>query len=653
MCGIVGAYYFDRHTPIDVSTFVAQADALMHRGPDAGAVWSEPGVALGQRRLSIIDVAGGAQPMWDAEGRVGVTFNGEIYNYRELRAELEPRGHVFHSDSDTETIIHAYREWGERCVERFRGMFAFAVYDRKTRTLLLARDRLGKKPLYLYRDGRRILFASEPKALLVDPTVPRGLEPSAVVDFFAYNYVPGAGSIFQGIERLPAGHLLVARGARAELRRYWALDFHARADATDLDREAEALDASLADAVRLRLRSDVPLGAFLSGGVDSSLVVAMMAKASTESVKTHTIGFAEAAYDERAYARETAGLFATDHHEALVTADATRILDDLSWYYDEPFGDASALPTYWLCEATRARVTVALSGDGGDESFAGYRRYVFALGEQRVRQAIPAPVRRGLLGPLARVYPKADYLPQPLRAKATLTNLATSHERAYFLSLTQKSYPRYLQREFLGTLRGYDPFHHLERHLAEAPTDDPLSQLQYADLKLYLCDDILVKVDRASMAHALEVRVPLLDHQIVEQAARLPSWMKLEGGETKRVLKRAAAKHLPASTFARKKMGFVVPIPEWLRGPLRERAEATLFDDRGGASGLLDPSGLRRLWYEHQLGVSNHATALWSLLMFETWYRRFLRGGSLLAERPRPPRGAAPTMVQAPQPALD
>ncbi|MCC7385990.1 MAG: asparagine synthase (glutamine-hydrolyzing) [Deltaproteobacteria bacterium] len=625
MCGLVGVYYFDRSHPVDRALLERQNDSLIHRGPDAGGVFAEPGVGLGHRRLSIIDLTGGHQPMWDVEQRVGIIFNGEIYNYRELRERLQARGHRFRSDSDTETIIHAYREWGDACVSELRGMFAFAIYDRATRNLLLARDRLGKKPLYYYRDAGRMIFASELKAILTDPSVERAIEPTAVVDFFAYNYVPAPKTILQGIHKLPPAHLMVCSGDRFSVRPYWDVDFSEVDPTVSLDARAEELEAELADAVRLRLRSDVPLGAFLSGGIDSSLTVALMARQLEQPVKTHTIGFSESAYDERGYARETAELFHTDHREKVVTPAAAEILDRLAWHYDEPFGDSSALPTYYLCGATRERVTVSLSGDGGDESFAGYRRYVFAMMEERVRRHLPGIVRRAVMSPLGRVYPKADYLPQFLRAKATLTNLGVSHERAYFLSLTQKSYPRFLSGDFLGGVGDYDPFQHFEGHLTRARTNDPLARLQYLDLKMYLPDDILVKVDRASMAHALEVRVPLLDHRVVELGARMPSHYKLDGQRTKVVLKKVAERVLPPQIFERKKMGFSLPLPEWFRGGLKARAEAILFDRPGGQSGLLEDVGLRRLWYEHQLGIGNHAAALWSILMFEMWARTFLQ----------------------------
>jgi asparagine synthase (glutamine-hydrolysing) len=624
MCGLAGIYCFDPTHPIDRALFIRQVDSIAHRGPDDGGAFFDRGVALGHRRLSIIDLTGGHQPMWDVEERIGVVFNGEIYNYRELQAELEKKGHRFQTSSDTEAIIHAYREWGEACVERFRGMFAFAVFDRATRTLMLARDRLGKKPLYYWCDGARLVFASEMKAVVADPSIPRVLEPTAVADYFAYGYVPGPGTILRGIKKLPAGHILVAKQGTLRERQYWDVDFSSVDESLTLDRAAQMLVSTLEESVRLRLRADVPLGAFLSGGIDSSVVVALMAKALDRPVKTHTVGFRESAWDERGYARETAGLYRTEHTEKEVAVDEATIVDRLAFYFDEPFGDSSAVPTYYLSGSTREHVTVALSGDGGDESFAGYRRYVFAMIEHDVRRRLPEALREHIVKPLARLYPKADYLPRPLRAKATLTNVAESHERAYFLSLTQKTYPRMLREDFLAGLRGYDPFQHMQRAFEASRTNDPLARLQYADLKLYLCDDILVKVDRASMAHALEVRVPLLDHCVIELGARMPSRLKLDGQKTKVVLKHVAKALLPSKIIDRKKMGFSVPLPEWFRGGLMKHAESVFFDTRGGKSGLIDTAGLRRMWYEHQLGVRDHATVFWSLLMFEHWAGRFL-----------------------------
>ena len=391
MCGIVGVYNFDRHQPVDEALLVAQTDAIAHRGPDDGAVHVEDGVGLGHRRLSIIDLEGGSQPMWDLEHRLALVFNGEIYNYRELRDDLAGRGHRFRTDSDTEVLLNAYREWGAECVDRFVGMFAFAVFDRQERTVYLARDRLGKKPLFYFRDARRLIFASELKAILVDPSVPRVIDPAAVVDYFAYNYVPAPGTILQHVQKLPAGHGMLVTPDKVVLHRYWDPSFTPVDRGTTLDESAATLTDALSDAVRLRLRSDVPLGAFLSGGVDSSLIVALMAKALPHPVKTHTIGFSEDGYDERSYARETAHLYHTAHHERLVRVDAATTMDQLGWFYDEPFGDSSAVPTFHLSEATREKVTVALSGDGGDENFAGYRRYRFAMFEEQVRIACRAP----------------------------------------------------------------------------------------------------------------------------------------------------------------------------------------------------------------------------------------------------------------------
>ena len=642
MCGIFGSYYFDRGGRIDPALFVRQVDAIAHRGPDDGGAYIESGVGIGHRRLSIIDLDGGHQPMWDVEQRMGIVYNGEIYNFRELRRILRRKGHRFQSDSDTEVILHAYREWGRDCVDHFVGMFAFCIFDRKERTLFLARDRLGKKPLYYYEDRERFVFGSELKSLLIDQSLPRVIDPEAVKDFFAYNYIPGPKTIFAGFRKLPAGTSLYVTSRGMTLHRYWRPVFGPFND-FGVDKNAESLTEILVDSVKLRLRSDVPLGAFLSGGVDSSLIVSLMASAVSSPVKTQTIGFKEQEYDERAYARETAELYKTEHREQVVQVDALDVIDELSWFYDEPFGDSSAVPTYYLSQATRDFVTVALSGDGGDENFAGYRRYVFAMYEAMIRERIPNLLRTSLISPAARLYPKADYLPQFLRAKSTLTNLSVPHERAYFLSLTQKSYPQFLDRDFLLGLQNYDPFAHFEEHLKDAECLDPLSRIQYVDLKMYLCDDILVKVDRASMAHSLEVRVPLLDHRLVDFAGAIPPGQKLFGKDTKIVLKRAAEKNLPRQILDRKKKGFTVPLPEWFRGGLRARAEDTFFGKPGGASGLLNATGLRRMWYEHQLKIRNHATSLWSILMFETWANRFMNGNM---SAPALKREIKPTRVQ-------
>jgi asparagine synthase (glutamine-hydrolysing) len=642
MCGIVGVYCFDRTRAVDGELLVRQTDTLVHRGPDDGGAYVGPGIGLGQRRLSIIDLGGGHQPMWDLEKRLVVVFNGEIYNFKELMTELESRGHRFQTQSDTEVILNGYREWGATCVDRFIGMFAFALYDTKTHGLFLARDRLGKKPLYYHRDAERIVFASELKAIIEDRSIARVLDPTAVVDYFAYNYVPGPGTILRDIHKLAAAHYLVAKDGRTTERRYWDVDF-SRVEDKSLDEDAAALAEELQGAVTLRLRSDVPLGAFLSGGIDSSLIVSSMARALPGRVKTNTIGFVEDGYDERAFARETAELYGTEHTEKVVSVDALDVVPKLAWYYDEPFGDSSAVPTYYLSKATREQVTVALSGDGGDESFAGYRRYQFAMAEHEVRERVPAMLRKAVVRPIAGLYPKADYLPRYLRAKATLTNIAESHERAYFLSLTQKTYPRFLAKDFLRGVGAYDPYIHFERCFARCASKDPLSRLQYVDLALYLCDDILVKVDRASMAHALEVRVPLLDHRIVELAARMKPSHKLRGSESKVVVRRVAENALPPSILGRKKMGFTIPLPEWFRGGLAPMAEEIFFGKKGGTSGLIDTQGLRRMWYEHQLGVRNNATVFWSLLMFESWAQRFLAPGAAKG----PVVHAKPTRVEA------
>jgi asparagine synthase (glutamine-hydrolysing) len=625
MCGFVVAYHFDPSRPVDRRRFVLMNDSLTHRGPDDHGIFVGRGMALGHRRLSIIDIDGGHQPMWDVERRIAVVFNGEIYNHRELRETLKRAGHHFETSSDTEVIVHAYREWGSGCLAHLAGMFAFCIFDKRNRTLFLARDRLGEKPLYYYRDGSRIVFASELKAFAEDPSIPRIMHPEAVADYFSYHFVPGPKTIYQNIFKVQPGHAMYVDGDKVIEEPYWDVDFSEPQSSMRLTTAIEQLDAALSNSVREKLRSDVPLGAFLSGGLDSSLILGLMAESSQDVVKTFTMGFDEAAYDERAYAKETADFFKTEHHDQRLTPSATDIFDKLVWHYDEPFGDASAIPTYYLSQFTRRNVVVALSGDGGDEVFAGYRRYVFARLEDKIRDHIPSTLRHRLLRPSARLYPKADYLPRFLRAKSTLANLSETPERAYFRSLTQAQPGSLLSSDFRSGLSSYDPFSVMERHFAASRTKDPLARLQYVDLKMYLPDDILVKVDRASMAHSLEVRVPILDHRVVELGARIPSDLKLNGSETKIVLRALAASRLPESVLRREKRGFVVPLPEWFRnGPLKELAYATLFDRPGGHSGVLDTNRLRRLWRDHQLGLRNNGRALWTTLMFEGWAKRYL-----------------------------
>ena len=627
MCGIAGILEFGASPGGERGELLRRMTrTLTHRGPDAEGYRLEPDIALGHRRLSIIDLATGDQPLSNEDGSVWVIFNGEIYNYRDLARELEGKGHRFATQSDTEAIVHAYEEWGTECLARLEGMFAFAVWDSRRRRLFLARDRLGKKPLYYAQLDRALVFGSELKALLPFPGLERDLDPEAISDFFSLLYVPAPKSIFRRVRKLAAGHFLLADPAGVRVSRYWDVSFAPR-DAADEHAAAARLVEVLSDAVARRLRSDVPLGAFLSGGLDSSIVVGLMAGALPTPVLTSSIGFGEEDYNELPYARQVAGHFHTDHHEHVVAPDALEVLDRLAWHYDEPFGDASAVPTYYVSQLARAHVTVALSGDGSDESFAGYRRYYFDVRENLVRQWIPQTLRRPLFGLLGAIYPKADYLPQVLRGKAFLSNLARTPWGAYFHSvsgISAEDKASLLGSDVRASARGYDTCDLFEQLYRDADGPDPLSRIQYIDFKTYLPEDILTKVDRASMAHSLEVRCPFLDHRVVEYAAGLPSGLKLRGTNTKRILKEAFGPLLPPGILQRRKMGFVVPVGDWLRHDLRD-----LVEDRVLAGslehGLFDSAVLRKWWSEHRHGRRNRTTELWAVLMFNSWHARHAR----------------------------
>jgi asparagine synthase (glutamine-hydrolysing) len=652
MCGIAGVFRRDG-APVDADSLVRMTRTLSHRGPDEEGYYRNAGdgtgsapngvrfytspvadptrdrpqrgdVGLGHRRLSIIDLASGQQPLCNEDGTVWIAFNGEIYNFQSLAPELEQRGHRFRTRSDTEAIVHAYEEWGDEFLTRLRGMFAFALWDARRERLLLARDRVGKKPLYYLLDERRLLFGSEIKAILAVDDVPRDIEPTALSDYLSLLYVPAPKSIFRAIRKLPAAHYAVIDRSASAVRPYWDLSF----EDPRTDGEPAMIDdlmSCLDESTRMRMISEVPLGAFLSGGVDSSAVVALMARASTQPVVTNSIAFSVASYDETPHARRVAELFRTDHHEYRVTPEAVPVVERLAWHYDEPFADSSAVPTYYVSKTARERVTVALSGDGGDESFAGYRRYYFDLRENAVRSFLPGRLGRGIFAALGGLYPKADYLPQVFRGKAFLSNLARDPVDAYCFSVSafwddrKRSLLRPELQAALGGYRTAELFHDLYRN---APADDHLSRIQYLDVKTYLCDDILTKVDRASMAVSLEVRCPILDHVFMERAARIPWRLKLDGQNGKHIFKRALEPLLPREILHRKKMGFGVPILEWLRGELAGYAEDLVL--RGAASReFFEPTYLERIWSQHQRGTRNWATELWAVLMLNLWYRNF------------------------------
>ncbi len=647
MCGIAGVLYADASRPVERPLLEAMGRSIAHRGPDAEGFWTELGelgMGLVHRRLSIIDLAGGDQPIGNEDGSIQVIFNGEIYNYQALRAELESKGHRFQTHSDTEVLVHLYEEMGERLVERLRGMFAFALWDRKRRRLVLARDRLGIKPLYIYRDAEKLLFGSELKAILAYPGLRREVDPEGLEDFLAFGMVAGARTIFRGIRKLPPATVLVVEPDRwsNEPRSYWRLRIEPdpRPSAEEWQ---EAIRAKLDETVRLHLIADVPVGAFLSGGIDSSVIVACASAAGCRPEKTgpadsrlqtFSMGFAEEAFSELPYARQVARQYGTLHAEEMVTPDAATLLNELTHYYDEPFADPSAVPTYLVSRLAARSVKVVLSGDGGDEAFGGYARYAHDLKEAAVRRRLPGWLRRGVLGPLGRIWPKADWLPRRLRAKTLLTNLALEPGAAYANTLSLCRPPlrrRLLARDLAAQLNGYRPERVVREAYGAAPADDPLGGMLAADVAATLPDDFLVKVDRASMAHGLEVRPPLLDHELLELAARIPSRWKVKGGETKWIFRQAYREQLPAEIVSRAKHGFDIPTDAWLRGPLRDTFESAVLARQARVGELIDQATVRRLYRSHLAGLGRHGGALWAVLVLACWADRYLSSRPALA----------------------
>lgn len=622
MCGIAGIFHLGTPKPVDPARVERMCDAIAHRGPDGQGVWIAPGVGLGHRRLSIIDVAGSPQPMASSDGRSMLIFNGEIYNYRELREELKAHGATFRTDGDSEVILAAWQKWGVDCLPRLNGMFAFAIYDLGARTLFLARDRMGVKPLFLAElsDGS-LAFASELKALVAHPLLRREVDPLAIEDYLTWGYVPDHRSILAGAGKLPAGHYLLLRhdAPMPAPVQWWDVSFAERRPGRAADLEAELLHL-LRQAVTSRMVADVPLGAFLSGGVDSSSVVALMAEASGAPVKTCSIGFDVAALDETAYAGTVAERFGTEHRSRIVSADDFDKVDMLAAMFDEPFADASALPTWRVSQLARENVTVALSGDGADEAFAGYRRHIFQHNEDRARSVLPSAVREPVFGALGAVYPRAEWAPRPLRAKNTLLSLARTSEAGYAraLAVTRSELretlysPDYLRLR--GDYRAEQPFEDLMR---SAPARSGLDRAQYADLKFWLPGDILTKVDRASMAVSLEAREPLLDHRLIEFAAALPERMRLRGGQGKWLMKRTMRRYLPDDILYRQKQGFVTPIAQWFRGPLAETARGIGASAALARTGWFDTQRLTTLAEAHIAGKADYSRLLWQLLMLD------------------------------------
>jgi len=638
MCGIAGFIDPDRLSNAEHAVILDRmCRVITHRGPDDQGMLVADGVALGMRRLSIIDLAGGHQPISGCDkSAVTIVFNGEIYNYRDLQSELEARGHRFRTHSDTETIVHAYEEYGEACVERLRGMFAFALWDARGQKLFIARDRTGKKPLYYSLTPRgTLVFGSELKSLMEHPEVGRETNPMAIDAYLTLGYVPDPMCVLKGVRKLPPGHHLSFAEGRVALKQYWDFPFETAAEAEPpaAARAEDYLDelrSLLDEAVRVRLIADVPLGAFLSGGIDSSAIVGLMSRHTAQPVKTFSIGFHEDSFNELKYARVAAQHFGTDHHEFIVTPDICHIVDELAWHFDEPFADSSAVPTYMVSKLAREHVTVALSGDGGDELFAGYTRY--ATERRRSGFArLPRAVRRNLMQPLSRRLPHGTW------GRNYLHNVSLDPTERYldsvsvFTALNRRSlYTGDFSHQLADGSSVATRFRHYAEHL---PGADPLSLLLYLDSKTYLPGDILTKVDRMSMAVSLEARAPLLDHKLIEFVTRIPAALKMRGLEGKHIFKRAISDFVPAEILERPKQGFGVPINQWINVELRERIRETITEPRARARGYTEPVYITRLLDEHERGRRDHSTQLWSLFMLELWHRAFMddagKGGPL------------------------
>ena len=630
MCGITGWANLDPHTPPPEGgedLLRSMCDRMIHRGPDSEGYLLQDGIALGMRRLAIIDLLTGEQPTFNEDHSVAVILNGEIYNYRELRAGLEARGHTFRSASDTEILPHLYEEYGREMVHHLNGMFAFALWDDLRRRLFIARDRFGEKPLYWGVFDGTLLFASEPKVLLAHPSVRPNLNLNALRQYLSYDYVPAPLSIYEGISKLPAAHMLTLEDGRVEVERYWRLSYKTRQPVPSVAEAAEQLRELLADSVSMRLVSDVPLGVLLSGGIDSSMVTALAVRASSETVKTFSISFAESSFDESQYARAVAKFLGTDHHEERFSASlAANLVGEIGAWMDEPISDPSLVPTFLLSRFTRKHVTVALGGDGGDEIFAGYPMY-FGHRMARAYDRVPRFLRRGLFEPVVNHLPvRTSNLSFDYRAKRFITashydEVARHH--VWFGSFTPDDQDLLLSED---VRRASEPdiYRDARRLFAECDSNNLTECMQSLDTQLYLAEDILTKVDRASMAVSLEVRAPYLDPRVAEFAATLPSRYKLHGYTSKYILKRAAKGLVPPFVWRRGKKGFGVPFAKWLKGELRPLAHDLLSPERLRRGGLFNPEYVARLQDEHERGVANHRKLLWTLLSFELWRESFV-----------------------------
>lgn len=643
MCGITGFIHLATEKSLTEESVNQQLLAQMnqaqfHRGPDEGGEYLDKHVALGHRRLSIIDLSSGQQPMKSEDGNYVLIFNGEIYNFKDTRVELEKLGHVFHSHSDTEVILHAYMQWGNACVDKLQGMFTFAIWNKQKQTLFIARDRLGIKPLFYSIIGGTLYFASELKSITLVPGLSKKIDAKAIEQYFALGYAAEPHTIYQEVSKLPPGHTITVKAGKETpiIEQYWDVSYAQQINMPE-EEYLEEMVTQFKGAVESHMMADVPLGSFLSGGVDSSAVVAMMSQlsdaeqknnldgASNKPVTTCSIGFDVKDYNETDYAQDVAAMYKTDHHEQIVASDDFELVDILAGLYDEPYADSSAMPTYRVCQMAREKVTVCLSGDGADELLAGYRRYGLMMNEEKVRSILPYSVRKPLFGTLGKLYPKMDWAPQFLRAKTTFQSLAMDTAEGYFhgVSLLNDAQRKALfSDELYQELKGYTALDVFREHQANFDGNDPLSLIQYLDIKTYLVGDILTKVDRASMAHSLEVRVPFLDHKFVEWTAKIPTELKLKNGCGKYLLKKAMEPHLPNDVLYRKKMGFRVPLADWFRGPLKQKLRDSLLSEQMYNSGLFNMKTIEKWLDEHQSGRKEYSAPLWTLLMFASFYKQ-------------------------------
>jgi asparagine synthase (glutamine-hydrolysing) len=651
MCGICGEIDFNRG--VRAEPIRRMCKVLTHRGPDdEGMVFIRGNqhvevknpleipapencfeVAMGHRRLSIIDLsAAGHQPMCNEDGGIWIVFNGEIYNFQETRERLDKKGHSFKSKSDTEVILHAYEEWGVECLNYLRGMFAFAIWDSKLQLLFMARDRLGKKPLVYFSQNGRFAFASEIKALLQLPNIKRKVNDIAIHQYLTYQYVPSPDTIFEGIKKVPPAHyLLYDRDGTPKIERYWSLNLNAASRKyTDMKELGDRIRTGLEESVRLRLISDVPLGAFLSGGVDSSLIVGIMAKLSRIPVKTFSIGFEEKEFDELSYASLVSTYFATEHHEFIVKPNAVEILPKLVWHYNEPFADSSAIPTYYVAKMTKDYVKVVLTGDAGDENFAGYPRYLRSKWLISFLK-LPEMLRRHILPPFLKMIAQFRWKERTFnRLAAYIESLSSNQARNYAEQVkifNEGEKETLYSSEFMDAVGRIDSFEYLIRKFKEAETEDLIEQLLYLDINTYLPEDLLVKMDIATMANSLEARVPFLDHQLMEFIATIPPRLKLKGTITKYILKEAFSDFLPPPILTRKKMGFGVPVSRWFRNELKDYAYGILLDPRTINRGYFKKDGLERLLSDHIELRYDHSAKIWALLFLEMWFRVFIDKG--------------------------